>query len=249
MASSIRTTWNFFMVRLLKMDKQGMTRRSADLPKAPKVPGRAAEPKSGPVARVARDLQLGRAKSASVARTALGQHRADEPERRVRLEEAGVECRAAEPEPRDRRLDLLGASARRRRCAARRCRGTRRPCRRSRRSGRSATSTPPRSSRWPGCSSRPAGCRSACGSRGSARPARTSRPRRRRSCASNQCDEQLTVTGALESDGAAGEHAVELGLPRVQRLDAVPAQVRGVPRLELALAAAAARRRPRPVSM
>jgi hypothetical protein len=59
MASSIRTTWNFFMVSLLKMDKQGMTRRSADLPKAPNIPGRAAEPKSGAAALVARDLQLG----------------------------------------------------------------------------------------------------------------------------------------------------------------------------------------------
>src|SRR6188472_2858652 len=108
MASSIRTTWNFFMVRLLKMDKQGMTRRSADLPKAPKVPGRAAEPESGPAARVARDLQLGRRKR-YVARRALSQHRADVPEDRVRLEEAGVERRAAEPGARDGRRDLLGA--------------------------------------------------------------------------------------------------------------------------------------------
>ena len=72
MASSSRTTWNFFMVSLLKMDKQGMTGTSADLAKAPKVPGHAAEPKSGPAAPIARDLELGRRKR-YVARTALSQ--------------------------------------------------------------------------------------------------------------------------------------------------------------------------------
>ena len=50
------------------------------------------------------------------------------------------------------------------------------------------------------------------------------------------------MTGAFESTAPLGEHAVQLGLPGVLRRDRALAQLRDVPGLELALAAAAARR-------
>src|SRR3954454_20411497 len=59
--------------------------------------------------------------------------------------------------------------------------------------------------------------------------------------ASNQCDEQLTVTGALESTAPLVNMPLS-SVPRVLRRDRALPETREIPGLELALAATAARR-------